>query len=404
MKKIVLISTGQPSTNPRLVKEADALYNAGHSVMVLYSSFIPWADNADIDLLASRKWQYKLVGGCTSVNKGIYLFTRIRFKLADILCRCTVLHFSLAERSQARAYDELLREAKKIKADWYIGHNLGALAVAVNSARFNKANAGFDFEDYHRGEVVEVESVGLKRIIYLENKYVPLLKYFSAASEMIAIVTKENHPNFGRKVITLNNCFPLSQQPPFREKKSNENSLHLFWFSQTIGLKRGLEVFLDALQVLNDPSIHLTLAGRLDGDFSAYLDANAKSLLRNIHFAGIIPPEHLPTFSAQFDAGLASELSTPDNRNVCLTNKVFTYLLAGNAILFSATEMQKKFNAMYRAGEGFSNNDAYGLAQKINMYKDLEILDDQRRYNYKLAKEELNWEREAEKLIAVISE
>jgi glycosyltransferase involved in cell wall biosynthesis len=384
------------------VKEADALCNAGYAVTVLYSSFVPWADKADVDLLASRKWQYKLVGGCSSVNKAIFLFTRIRYKIAGILCRHGAFYFSMAERSQARAYDELLREAKKIKADWYIGHNLGALAVAVNAANFNNAKAGFDFEDYHRGEVGEAETAELKRMVHLENKYVPSLKYFSAASEMISIVTKENHPAFTGKVITLNNCFPLSQQPPFREKKGDENSLQLFWFSQTIGLKRGLEVLLDALQILNDPSIHLTLAGRLDGDFSEYIDVNAKNLLRNIHFAGIIPPEDLPAFSAQFDAGLAIELSTPANRNVCLTNKVFTYLLAGNAILFSETDMQKKFNAVYRAGEAFSNNDANGLAQKIIIYKKAQILDNQRRYNYKLAKEELNWEREMEKFLAVI--
>ena len=50
--------------------------------------------------------------------------------------------FCLFERTQARAYDELLREAKKIKADWYIGHNPGAMAINIsNQSKFNITNS-----------------------------------------------------------------------------------------------------------------------------------------------------------------------------------------------------------------------------------------------------------------------
>ena len=58
MKKIVLITTGQPSTNPRIVKEADALHAAGYDVTVLYSFFISWAFEKDKILL--QKGYYNL--------------------------------------------------------------------------------------------------------------------------------------------------------------------------------------------------------------------------------------------------------------------------------------------------------------------------------------------------------
>ncbi len=403
MKKIVLISTGQPSTNPRLVKEADALHAVGHDVTVLYSSFIPWADKTDIGLFASRKWKYKLVGGNSYQSKRTYLFTRIRYKLAGIINRYSSVWFLIAERSQARAYDELLREAKKIKADWYIGHNLGALAVAVNAAYFNKSQAGFDFEDYHRGEANSEEITRLKRIVYLENKYVPLLSYFSTASEMITAVTKENHPSFKGNIITLNNCFSLQQQPAFCEKAAGDDTLQLFWFSQTIGLKRGLEVLLEALQILNDPSIHLTLAGRCDERFTQYIREHAKHILSNIHFAGIIPPNNLPYFSSKFDAGLALETGFSENNNIALSNKIFTYLLAGNAILLSATEMQTAFHNKYFTGELYPIDDAQALAEKIELYKNKEKLNADKQYNYRLADKQMNWEMESEKLLSIIT-
>ena len=170
-KKIILITTGQPSGNPRIVKEADAFFNAGYEVVLLYCYFIDWAQEKDEELLSKVGWEYKLVSGSPTKNKLQYNFTRARFKIARVLSKYFGNGFNIAERAQARAYDELLTNAIKIKADWYIGHNLGALAIAVKAAKFNNANAGFDFEDYHRAEVELEDKDVLRRTIYLENKY-----------------------------------------------------------------------------------------------------------------------------------------------------------------------------------------------------------------------------------------
>lgn len=402
MKKIVLITSGQPSTNPRIVKEADALQEAGFQVTVLYCFFVNWAAEKDRVLLQHVPWKYKMAGGSPNEKKGLYFFTRLRCKFAGILIRFIGPRFLLAERKQARAYDELLQEAKKIKADWYIGHNLGALPVAIKAAAFHGAKAGFDFEDHYRGENGPGEKTVLQRIIFLENKYVSSLCYFSTASAMITDATNKNHPYFKEPVIILLNCFPLNQQPVFKEKRHNDNSLQLFWFSQTIGVNRGLEVLINALLILNDPTIHLTLAGRCDEDMLHYIKTHSGEMLTNIHFAGIIQPEELPAFASQFDVGMAIELSVPENRDICLTNKIFTYLLAGNAIILSETSMQAAFNKAYQVGETFAMNDEKALAEKIKGYKNLEKLNAQKLYNYELANTQLNWEKESEKLLAII--
>ena len=403
MKKIVLITTGQPSTNPRIVKEADALHAAGYEVTLLYSFFIQWATDKDRVLLQKVPWKYQLAGGSPDNKKNLYFFTRIRNKISGVLNKYVGNNFLLSERAQARAYDELLSVAKQIKADWYIGHNLGALPIAVNAARFNNAKAGFDFEDYHRGENLPSERKILNHIIYLENKYLPHLQYYSTASPLITEITKKNHPNFKGVVITLLNCFSLAQQPAFREKDASDDTLQLFWFSQTIGINRGLETLISALKILNDPTIHLTLAGRCDEDMLAYIKTNAGNMMSTIHFAGIIQPEELPAFASQFDVGMAIELAVPENRNICLTNKIFTYLLAGNAIILSNTSMQLRFNSTNHVGEGFAINDVNKLAEKINGYGDIIKLNKQKRKNYNLAKKEFNWEKKSEKLILILN-
>jgi hypothetical protein len=110
--KIVLISSGQPATNPRLVKEADLLQNAGYDVTVLYCHFIPWADKADESLLKDVIWKHQLVGGSPTVQRAVFFATRLRHKIARKINAIVGNRWSSAERSQARAFDELLSAAK----------------------------------------------------------------------------------------------------------------------------------------------------------------------------------------------------------------------------------------------------------------------------------------------------
>src|ERR1017187_4698563 len=76
MAKICLLTQGQPSTNPRLVKEADALVEAGHSVHVLCSHTVPWADETDRNVLDKRGWSCTYVGG--EPGDALYWWTRLR--------------------------------------------------------------------------------------------------------------------------------------------------------------------------------------------------------------------------------------------------------------------------------------------------------------------------------------
>lgn len=403
MKTVVLITTGQPSVNPRIVKEADALQAAGYAVTVLYCYWIKWADAADDKLLKNVHWNYKLVGGNPSKNKLLYFFTKARFKLNIALNHKFGNKFLFAERSQARCFDELLAAAKSIKADWYIGHNLGALPIVVKAAAYHHAFTGFDFEDYHREENNNEPVFTKKRVVFLEEKYISHLSYISASSPHITARVHANFPSFSKPVITILNCFPVTQRP----KKINvfAKSLQLFWFSQTVGKNRGLEAVISALKQLNNSSIHITLAGRCDREMTTYLKKNAGEIKDCIHLAGIIDPGQLPAFAAGFDVGLATEMVTPLNRNICLTNKIFTYLVAGNCILASDTEAQTDFINSYNGiGMLYRNNDVRDLAEKIRtLCNDSNILNQCKEKAFTLASATLNWENESKKLLQTIS-
>ena len=70
--------------------------------------------------------------------------------------------------------------------------------------------------------------------------------------------------------------------------------------------------------------------------------------------------------------------------------------------ILSETAMQDAFNKMYKVGEHFPINDKEVLCRNIQYYKDPANLKKQQWYNYQLAKELLNWEKESKKLLAII--
>ncbi len=403
MKTVVLITTGQPSINPRIVKEADALSNAGYGVTVLYCFWIQWAHDADKILLNKVKWNYKVIGGSPSQNKVLYFLTRARFKISRKLNEMFGNNFLLAERSQARCYDELLSATKSIKADWYIGHNLGTLPIAVKAAANNRTSAGFDFEDYHRGENSNTQQSEIRKVLYLEEKYLPKLAYISAASPLITKEIKRDFPSFLRPVITLLNCFSLVNQPVFKNKSTTDKTLQLFWFSQTVGKNRGLEVVIDAVRILNDDTISITLVGGFTTEIEKGFKQRAGSMAYNLHFMGVVNPTEIMNIAASADVGLALEEIQPLNRDICLTNKIFTYLLAGNAVILSETSMQKAFNSENNVGRSFKVNDVKGVAEAIKFYQNRDSLNSQRQYNYQLAQKAYNWENESKKLLQIIS-
>jgi glycosyltransferase involved in cell wall biosynthesis len=184
----------------------------------------------------------------------------------------------------------------------------------------------------------------------------------------------------------------------------NVEELHLFWFSQTVGKNRGLEDVVAALKEIDNPCIHLTLAGRCDNEMSKFLNQNSASLKKCIHLPGIIPPEELPGFAALYDVGLAAEINTPLNRNICLTNKIFTYLLAGNCILASNTDAQTRFMLEHdEVGLLYKNGDVSDLAEKIKfLYNDKTYLQKCKANALNLASNSMNWESESKKLLQVL--
>ena len=395
--KITFITTGQPATNPRLVKEANALGAAGYTVNVIYCFWSEWAQQKDQDIFNNCNWAAIQVGGDPIQQRRAWWYTRLRQKVS----RYFPFSPFFVYRSLARAYDEMVRQALKTKAELYIAHNLGALPVAAKVAQKSGASFAFDAEDFHRGESTQVNEL-TKQIIQTENLFLPQAQFITTASPLISRAYQALYPEL--TFTTINNVFSLGYQKALKVIPSSP--LKLFWFSQTIGLDRGLQDVLLAMQTLDDVSIKLTLVGQVSKDVSIELNGMLNSKNHCLNFHEPIAEAGLFDLASQHHIGLALERSIPNNRDICLTNKVFTYLLAGNAIIASDTSAQSQFIQQYPAvGVLYPQGNHKILADVLLTYQaNPEKLEAQRQAAWTLAQEQLNWEMEQKNWLTLVKE
>ena len=406
VQHIVIVCIGQPSTNPRTVKEAAALQEAGYQVTVVYDYSVDWASATDKKILEAQpavKWldasaSVRKTGVTKLVNKILYkgyqfgasVFPRSRF---------------MQERSQAMYFNAIRKIAAAQKADLYIGHVLGALPVVAFAARKNKTRYAFDIEDYHRGQVLPASS-GYRRAVLLEDAYINDAVYCSCASPLIAEAYRKHYPE--QQFLTINNAFPVKHIQPAPQKQDSDTGLKLFWFSQTVGHHRGLEPLIEAIGSTGNKNITMTLLGACSEDMKAYFKQYAeRNGMREetLLFLEPVPLDEIFTIAAQHDIGLALENETTENRQICLTNKCYVYLLAGLAIIASDTPAQKLFlSEINNVGDCFPQNDVKALTAVINkLAGDKEAVLQKKKDALDLAAQIFNWEHEKRILLDAVS-
>jgi len=260
----------------------------------------------------------------------------------------------------------------------------------LRAKRKFKAKVIFDAEDFHRGEqsyyARQIENTKL-----VEDKFIPFADLITTASPLISAEYRKSFPK--QHLYTINNVFSKKfLQVPL----PSEPTLRLFWFSQNIGLFRGLEIFIEALNHLPGMDISLTILGNLRSvDYREKLLSLSNNPGR-IFFREPVAPDEIFKIAAGYDIGLAGEMPNCRNKEICLSNKIFTYLLAGNCILASDMEGQDEFmNQHNNFGYVYKYDDAKELAEKIAaLYNNRSLLQHCRLQSLKAAADELNWEKE----------
>lgn len=406
MKKITFITTAQPTTNPRLIKEAEYLKYLGYDVKVIVCFYEKWAEKFDVSIISKNPEMYIFCGGSpfgNLVDKLVYYKTRLRQRLCQEIFR-RVQTKNIAEMAISRAHTEALYAAKKSAANLFIAHNLGALPAAVIAAAFCNAKVGYDAEDMDSGQYLSKTDFMYLLNLMVEQKYFPKTHYFTAASPLIAGCYKNIYPFLNPMVI--NNVFPRLNLPKVENRKNEP--LKLFWFSQTVGIQRGIEDIIKAIGKIEE-RVEFHLLGDCSAETKSFFTqiATEEGLSNDqIIFYEPILPEDIFSFATKFDIGMATETGFPLNRDICLTNKIFTYIQSGIAVIASDTQAQSLFMQQYpQTGKIYDKGNLDSLVISIKHYiENPGLLLRTKQENYQLGQAELNWETESKKFIKIVTD
>jgi hypothetical protein len=337
---IALIAPGHISSTPRLVKEADALVDAGYRVHVIAGGNFEAAGALDASILETARWDFTRVASngpgalCRKVLRGIS---------RRLVVHATFASPNVAARASHAFSLRLGAVAARTRATLYVGHCIPALPAAALAARTTSSAYGFDAEDFHDAESNAVLNEPAERISVhlLQSRFLPGCAHLTAAAPLISQRYAENYGVHPRTVL---NVFPRAQAPAAPVNPgpiTEERPAVIYWFSQTIGPGRGLEAVVAILGRMRT-QVELHLRGYPAAGYAVELQALATraGLRRPIRFLLPGPPAEMARLAAAADLGLSTEDRLPPNRDICLTNKIFIYLLAGVPQLLSDTAAQ----------------------------------------------------------------
>lgn len=404
--RICIVTSTHISANPRVVKEADALAAAGHAVHVVFAQFVgAAADQYDSDLLSDKAWTWSAVrlhGGQAADSR--WRRTTGRHGFARLSPSALWPYSLLAEDAQSLLYRDLAHAADIAEGDLYIGHYPTGLAAAASAATSRKALLGFDAEDFHTGEGNSAKEIA--RVDFIQRRYLPQCSFVTAASAGIAQALSQRYSVSAP--VAVYNTFPWHDRESLDHcmKDRRGDSLSLYWYSQTVGLDRGIQDAISAAGHL-EGKIQLHIRGTITPAIRGELESRArKSGVAGLYFHPQVAPRSLLSRAAEHDVGLALEQGTVMNRRICTTNKLFLYFLAGLAV--AATDVPGQALVMRDApdaGTVYTPGDSLALATALDRWRsDPAALRKAKQASLQAARQRWNWESERAKLIDLVQQ
>ena len=401
MARFCLITPHHVSFQPRTLREADELHELGHEVRVVCRHSDPEMRASDLRSADSHGWRLQSVDLCRHGKQHrSWLLEGVKGKVTGQLFSAGVKTISLAAASYIRGFSRLVELASAEPTDWYIAHTQSALPIAGQAARRWGSKLGFDCEDLLSENGTDPSNI----VRLIEEKYLPKCSYVTVASKSIGkrLVIDYEIP----EPTVLYNAFPrsLAEGLAAPADRLQAKTVRLHWFGQTIGPGRGIEEAMEALNLVRSP-VELHLRGRVSETYrSTLLSMIRRPDLVHVTFHALVPHDQLIKTIAEFDIGLALEQPDQVNHSLTVSNKVFSYLLAGVALACTDTAGQREIlDAMPTAGFLYPSGEPARLAERIEGWiSNREELRSAQQAAWDAARDRFCWDIEREKWLRLL--
>lgn len=341
--RVCVVTAGHLSTCPRMLKAADALYEAGYQVRVVSTRHVTWAWAADECVKKQRPWAWQVVDYDRSSARHRQVATGIRFRgaqAAAVAVGPRHLPLAVGIRGYSRVHDELVSAIASEAADFVYGGTTGALAAVAAAAHRLGVGFGLDLEDFHSAEQAGDGSALAHALAErIESDALPKAAFLTAGSPMIADAYTAK---YGLHPTPIHNTFSMN----FAAASNGQRPLRMYWFSQTLGPGRGLDDVISAVG-RSGITAELHVRARPIPTYAAHLANRQSSVapLMKLIFHDPEPPDRMVELAQGYDLGISTEDGAVLNHRLCLGNKIFTYLAAGTPVLLTATPAQAQLAA-----------------------------------------------------------
>lgn len=383
-RHIALVSPGHLSTNPRLVKEARSLCEAGYRVTTISGDFLQWARDADREF-DEAPWQKVKVPFGRETGRARWLaqsaVRELGRRAGGLFPRARWADFGFHS-----AVWPLARAARAVRADMYIAHNLAALPAAGAAARWHRAQLGFDAEDDHVEELADTPPNVAERARResVLRAWLPRATHRTVSAPLLG---DDMQARYGCAFDVVRNVFDPGPDTP----TTRNTPPRFYWFSQTIGPDRGLQQIVTILARMRVAPA-LTVRGNATEWTAEWLDAELGGV--PVNAVPPVSPSRMVSLCGEHDVGLAIEIGDTRNRDRCLSNKAFTYVAAGMPVVLSDTTAQRALaSELGDAAVLIDLDDAEHSAQALDAFCT------DARWNAAIAaaaavREKLNWRNE----------
>ena len=405
MARICIVTGAHLCRNPRVVKEASALAEAGHDVTVLGPRLSPDLARQDSYLSAGAAWRHRYALDITESAGLRRHLHRVRRRAGEEATARLGLNVPDALGYGVQA---TLAAARLEEADLTIGHQEVGLWV-VSELLLEGRRVGADFEDWYSRDLLPQDLRG--RPVHLlrerERQLVQAGAHTTTTSHALALALAEAYRGPPPRVIY--NAFPWSDRQDLDGQfadRTDASRPSLHWVSQTLGAGRGLNVLFRALADVRTP-VQVHLRGRPVPQAETSLRmAFPSDRGHTLTLHGLVPPDELLSRIAEHDIGIAFEDTTPDSRNLTVTNKLLHYMLGGLAVVASETDGQREIAEA--APDAVSLCDARGasaLATRLNHLLDSPLrLAEAQAAALASAYSQFSWERQVPTLLESVDQ
>lgn len=390
-KCVWVISFTPVASEPRVLRQTRALFDAGWEVVV-----IGYEGHSKIP----KEWNFiRLI---QNKNPYIRYILGVHYVLGVIICKFASSTFlkswgirlhTLSLPNWRNHYFDVLKIAKdnpELNADLVISHDYFTSMLGDKLAELFNAKFTIDSHEYAREQYMHD-----RKWVQRHRPYVIAAQdyYFSRADVVTTVCDGianllNSEQELKRPVVTVRSV-PFKALQAFREVGNNIIVLYHGNITHARGLHKAIESMPHWREEFN-----LIIRGSGDDEYIEYLLALSKKfgLHNRVKIEPPVPFDQIIPCANNADIGYFVHENISKQKQFTLPNKFFEYVMSGLALCVSDLPEMKNLTKKYKLGKLVNNYDIKSIANTINSFNKENI------ETYKkasiLAAKELNWDIE----------